>query len=516
MKIIIALLAMALVTTGASAAIRPAEPVLIGGDALTGMTGVPVGDLHLFAYVDGAWIEIPVQVDERDAGGSHFGADDGLWDANDELVFQPQDGGAAAIASAWIDDAESRTHPRLEITVTDAVEADATIAYLYRSSTLPATSASPHIAYDAVLDQISADEYLSGYDDTTWFWDELRLREGAGYSDDYMDREKTRLRGYFLFQTWIRTEQDMTPITREVVWGPVRVIRYTLSQFSVFGTNSDWSGTKHFYGAYMTNPRGDFEVPLLGGLNRVRQSYDLLPGVTGVVEATEHNAALPVDGTPDAATTGLTYEEMSDLWFKIGVADGAVIQVIDFQGLSDVNDVYHHDNAAGGTADGLPDTGDMVSYGDIGLLMSDPVVGVHETETKTYISATENLSGLACQTWFNSPLAVAVAPQDYDPAAPVDDVPLAARMRVSSHPNPFNPLGEIRFVLPEPGVVDLRVYDVSGRLVRTLLAGVAVAEAGRASWDGRDDAGLRVGSGVYFARVTSGVRAAVTKMLLVE
>ncbi len=37
---------------------------------------------------------IPMQIDERAAGGSLFEADDGLLDANDELVFQPQDGGA--------------------------------------------------------------------------------------------------------------------------------------------------------------------------------------------------------------------------------------------------------------------------------------------------------------------------------------------------------------------------------------------------------------------------------------
>ncbi len=512
----IALLAILLLITAAHAAIRPAEPVQITGDALTGLTGAPLSELHLFAYVDGAWFEIPVQVDERDAGGSYFVADDGLWDANDELVFQPQDGGGAAIASAWVDDAASQAHPRLEISVSDPVEGDATIAYLYRSSTLPDTLTAAHVAYDAGLDQISADEYRSGYHDTLWFWDELRLRDGAGYTDDYMDREKTRLRGYFLFQTWTQTEQDMSPVTRSAVVGPVRVIRYTLSQFSLFGIDSDWSGIKHFYGAYMTNPRSDFEVPLLGGLNRVRQSYDLLPGVTGVVESTESNAALPVDGTPDAATTSLTYAEMSDLWFKIGVADGALIQVVDFQGLSDVNDVYHHDDAGGGSADGLPDTGDMVSYGDIGLLMSDPVVGVHETETKTYISSTVDLSGADCQAWFNNPLAVAVAPQDYDPAAPVGDAPSAGRLRVRNHPNPFNPATEIRFAVPQPGLVTLRVYDAGGRLVRTLLDGMPVSDEGRANWDGRDDGGLRVGSGVYFGRVTMGAHAGFTKMLLVE
>ncbi len=516
MKTLSILTAFVLLAVYAQAAIRPAEPVLFTGDALPGLTGAPVSELHLFAYVDGTWYEIPAQVDERDAAGSHFGTDDGLWDANDELVFQPQDGGGAALASAWVDDAESQTYPRLEITVTDSVEGDATIAYLFRSSTLPDTLTASHIAYDAGLDQISAEDYLSGYDDALWFWDELRLRDGAGYSDDYMDREKTRLRGYFLFQTWVRTEQDMTPVLHQTVTGPVRVIRHTESEFEVLGVASSWSGTQHYYGAYMTNPRSTFEVPLLGGINLIRQSYDLVPGVPSAVESSEYNASLPVDGAPDAAVTPLTYEEMSDLWVKIGVADGALVKVVDFQGLSDVNDVYHHDNAGGGSADGLADTGDMVSYGDIGLLMSDPVVGTHETETKTYISSDGDLSGTTCQTWFNNPLAAAVTPQDYDPAAPVDDTPFVGRLMVRNHPNPFNPATEIRFTVPGPGAVHLRVYDVSGRLVRTLLDGVTVAGTGSASWDGCANSGERVGSGVYFCRVESGDSAAITKMLMVE
>ena len=200
-KILAIVAVVMFLSVGAYAALRPAEPVTITGDALTGLSGVPVSELHLFAYTDGAWREIPAQIDERDAGGSYFVVDDGLWDANDELVFQPQDGGGAAIASAWVDDVESQTHPRLEITVTDPVEADATIVYLYRSATLPDTLSLAYMSYDAGTGDITAVEYRAGYDADKWFWNELRMRDGSGFSDDYLDREKTRLRGYFLFQT---------------------------------------------------------------------------------------------------------------------------------------------------------------------------------------------------------------------------------------------------------------------------------------------------------------------------
>jgi flagellar hook assembly protein FlgD len=48
--------------------------------------------------------------------------------------------------------------------------------------------------------------------------------------------------------------------------------------------------------------------------------------------------------------------------------------------------------------------------------------------------------------------------------------------------------------------VALRLYDVSGRLVRTLVRGPMAAGVHRATWDGRDDGGRSVGSGVYFVR----------------
>ncbi len=71
-------------------------------------------------------------------------------------------------------------------------------------------------------------------------------------------------------------------------------------------------------------------------------------------------------------------------------------------------------------------------------------------------------------------------------------------------PNPFNPSTRISFRLAEPTDVRLTIVDISGRLVKTLL--VAPREAGTHSltWDGRSEAGRRVASGTYFARLSVG------------
>ncbi len=72
-------------------------------------------------------------------------------------------------------------------------------------------------------------------------------------------------------------------------------------------------------------------------------------------------------------------------------------------------------------------------------------------------------------------------------------------------PNPFNPTTTIDFETLNPGRVTLRVYDVTGRLVRTIVDGERPSGRYRASWDGRNDRGVRVATGIYSYRlVTSG------------
>ncbi len=84
------------------------------------------------------------------------------------------------------------------------------------------------------------------------------------------------------------------------------------------------------------------------------------------------------------------------------------------------------------------------------------------------------------------------------------------------HPNPFNPRTSIGFVLPSPLIVRLAIYDITGRLVRTLRSGRMEAGRYTALWDGRDDAGREAGSGIYFARLAAGRRVSVAKMTLLR
>jgi hypothetical protein len=81
----------------------------------------------------------------------------------------------------------------------------------------------------------------------------------------------------------------------------------------------------------------------------------------------------------------------------------------------------------------------------------------------------------------------------------------AADVRVNrlwqNDPNPFNPRTTIKYSLARSGAVKILVYDVSGRLVRTLIDAKEEAGAHAAVWDGTNDRGEKAGSGVYWVQM---------------
>ncbi|MBU2693350.1 MAG: hypothetical protein KJ970_20720 [Candidatus Eisenbacteria bacterium] len=85
-----------------------------------------------------------------------------------------------------------------------------------------------------------------------------------------------------------------------------------------------------------------------------------------------------------------------------------------------------------------------------------------------------------------------------------------------NRPNPFNPRTVISFSVARRSRVELAIYDVRGRLVRRLLDKTMDAGLQTAVWDGMDDRGNRVGSGVYWSQLKIGGYQSNKKMILIE
>ena len=83
----------------------------------------------------------------------------------------------------------------------------------------------------------------------------------------------------------------------------------------------------------------------------------------------------------------------------------------------------------------------------------------------------------------------------------VEEVPSNVRVALSAFPNPFNPHLTIMYSLPAQAQGSLVVHDVSGRLVRMLKDGQFIQGANEMVWNGQDDHGQDVASGVYFVRL---------------
>ncbi len=81
-----------------------------------------------------------------------------------------------------------------------------------------------------------------------------------------------------------------------------------------------------------------------------------------------------------------------------------------------------------------------------------------------------------------------------------DGVPLTFALQAGA-PNPFHARTTIAYAVPQPTELSLKIYDVTGRTVRTLVAGAVAAGRYEIEWDGSDGAGHGVGSGIYYVRM---------------
>ena len=114
------------------------------------------------------------------------------------------------------------------------------------------------------------------------------------------------------------------------------------------------------------------------------------------------------------------------------------------------------------------------------------------------------------------PKSIWIARYVLDTSGGVDETPRNSLM-LTTHPNPFNPHTTISFDLPQETRARLRVFDISGRLVRTLLNDERVQQGrNEVFWNGRDDRGRQVSSDVYFYRLETKEFSETRKMVMIR
>jgi hypothetical protein len=120
---------------------------------------------------------------------------------------------------------------------------------------------------------------------------------------------------------------------------------------------------------------------------------------------------------------------------------------------------------------------------------------------------------------YDCPIPVAAADAGTDEQVERMDgseTPGALRLR-QNVPNPFNPVTTIAYDVPQGGAdMSLKIYDVSGRLVRTLVDGYESAGTRSVTWDGTNDHGQALASGIYFSRMTAPEYSQTVKMIMLK
>lgn len=117
-----------------------------------------------------------------------------------------------------------------------------------------------------------------------------------------------------------------------------------------------------------------------------------------------------------------------------------------------------------------------------------------------------SFSGRAVQCIFDTPTDVG------DPTSTLPDHFALEQ----NYPNPFNPTTTIEFAMPEAAHVSIEVYNITGRRVRSLVTSYLPAGYHSIIWDGHDQSGAPVASGVYLYRIDAGTFTASRKMLLLK
>ena len=529
---------------------RDLDPVIVSGSTLPLFLGNSPDNVRVYAFdgVSQTWAVIPFQVDQRAdyilAQGepvpdrSYFYDDDNIGlDENDEVVFMVEDLGDMAGTGDHPDTTRLLGEDRYEVMVTDPLDGTHGWAYIYLSTAPlgPEDYVDEH--GDVVRHEVFAEargfaNHFNDYDvlppnpaSMTRLW---ITEAGGGDGADFLDKQKSRA----VFSMLTFTEDNMnTGTDMRYRNRPVREMVYFDNYFIPGYTNLK-SLAKYY--SHLSVVDNMILLPFPEGLEieHIRYTLDFkgcdLDGMIFYTDAGGNGILKDhIDGEGDNFPEDLRLGMFAEVTHA---TRGKVVAVQDTTPIYEKgvgrNDLLLFYDDSGGTESGIwsgSDTGDGAECGDEGIwVISPPSEDSVLIVTNTYFLPGDTLSrGMEFVSYFRNPIELDVCPGNCGVSvvsSPPNERGLTGFALHPSAPNPANPSTTIRFSVggSVPVPVTVLILNLRGQRVRQLVEEDHSPGNYSIAWDGRNDSGQSVASGMYLCLLRAGRFAAARKMVVLK
>lgn len=524
---------------------RPYDFYLLNGESLNNFSNleIPIDQLYLYSYnsVDNLWIQIPFQIDElylylsgTDTTTSYFPEDttltllkkpDNIFNDWDELVFMIKDVGDQADTDSWIEDPSAQQYPRYEIALLD--EDNITKkgwVYLYRSINLLARDIG-YLKYDPGQDRIISKYYEIAYDGQTFPKDFLVTHAGKGNNQDILERNKFRiLLNPFGFEAEI-TDEDIIQDTQryenpiEIIKGPIRVIRRIHSVANVMGADIYQLPFTTWYYPYFYRFAKQFPFIEMLKFKLFKFSFNLNDSAKGMkfysgdstLLNTNHDILVDGTGGSDGIVDSLSRNK--PFWTMVAGDPGTMITINKVKYFGGENyswRLFYADTTES----------EDISIGDHGVIFtsSNLNVGLH-TQNRIYLLKRNFPADSAWIIFenFNNPITSIRSFQEITSVKEISNSNSPTQFKLyPAYPNPFNASTSISFDLTLRSKVKVNIFNIQGKFVKTLVYKTFKAGYHKIDWDGKNNQGDFVGSGIYIIQFHSTRNFSTTKVVFLK